>query len=237
MAGILIFGGTAEGRETAVRLLEKGEDVAVSVTSEYARSLLPGGMRCHIGAMDRAEMERFLQKERPGRVIDCTHPYAVRATHNIQACCDALGIPCERVERPPSEGEWMQYAEHVSSPEAAAAALARTKGNILLTTGSHTLNIYTQRVDPARIWARVLPSQEALRLCVEAGVAPSHIIAMQGPFSAAFNAALYDQLDIRVMVSKDSGAKGGVAEKTIPALERDIHVIMIDRPEDKGYAR
>jgi Precorrin-6x reductase len=40
-----------------------------------------------------------------------------------------------------------------------------------------------------------------------------------------------------VMVSKDSGAKGGVAEKTIPALERDIHVIMIDRPEDKGYAR
>ena len=69
-------------------------------------------------------------------------------------------------------------------------------------------------------------------LCESAGILPAHIIAMQGPFSAALNAALYDQLDIRVMVTKDSGVQGGVPEKVLPALERDIHVILIERPEE-----
>ena len=87
-------------------------------------------------------------------------------------------------------------------------------------------------MEPARVWARVLPTPEALSLCAAAGVAPAHIIAMQGPFSEALNAALYDQLAIRVMVSKDSGPQGGVAEKVIPALARDIHVILIDRPQE-----
>ena len=62
----------------------------------------------------------------------------------------------------------------------------------------------------------------------------SHVIAMQGPFSRNFNAALYDQLRIRTMVSKDSGQPGGVADKVLPALERGIDVVMIERPkEDK----
>ena len=65
---------------------------------------------------------------------------------------------------------------------------------------------------------------------------PGHVIAMQGPFTAALNAALYDMLDIRAMVSKDSGAAGGVPEKVLPALERGIHVIMIARPAGGGSA-
>jgi precorrin-6x reductase len=232
MAEIVVFGGTVEGRETAARLKNAGQNVTVSVTSEYARALLPGDIDCRVGALDRDGMAAFLADARPDKVIDCTHPYAVRATENIKACCTDLNIPYERVERAPSEGDWINYVEHVATTKQAAEALVRTEGNILLTTGSHTLKEYAQEVDTARIWARMLPNMEALRLCEEAGIPPSHIIAMQGPFSRAFNAALYDQLDIKVMVSKDSGAQGGVAEKVIPALERDIHVILIDRPKE-----
>ncbi len=114
--------------------------------------------------------------------------------------------------------------------EAAAGAIKDTRGPVLLTTGSHTLSLYTRAADPARLWARVLPTKEALELCESAGIPASHIIAMQGPFSRALNAALYDQLEIRTMVTKDSGRAGGVEEKVIPALAREIHVIMIDRP-------
>ncbi len=232
MAEIVVFGGTAEGREMAVKLKNSGKNVTVSVTSEYARMLLPGDMDCHVGMLDRDSMEAFLAAEKPKRVIDCTHPYAVRATENIKACCGKLDIPYERVERAPSEGDWISYAEHAADTEQAAQALVRTRGNILLTTGSHTLKAYAEKADTSRIWVRVLPNEEALKLCGEACIPPSHIIAMQGPFSQAFNAALYDMLDIKVMVSKDSGARGGVAEKVIPALERDIHVILIDRPKE-----
>ena len=82
------------------------------------------------------------------------------------------------------------------------------------------------------MWSTRRPLRRLPRLSPGQRGTPSHIIAMQGPFSQAFNAALYDQLDIKVMVSKDSGAQGGVAEKVIPALERDIHVILIDRPKE-----
>ena len=38
------------------------------------------------------------------------------------------------------------------------------------------------------------------------------------------------------MVTKDSGQAGGVEEKVVPALERQIHIIMIDRPkEEEAY--
>jgi precorrin-6x reductase len=36
---------------------------------------------------------------------------------------------------------------------------------------------------------------------------------MQGPFTPALNAALYDAWSIRAMVSKDSGEPGGVTGK------------------------
>ena len=118
--------------------------------------------------------------------------------------------------------------------EEAAALAALSAGNILLTTGSHTLSVYAKVIEPERLFVRVLPTHQALDLCAAAGMVQSHVIAMQGPFSRDFNAALYDQLRIRTMVSKDSGQPGGVADKVLPALERGIDVVMIERPkEDK----
>ncbi len=217
MPATVVFGGTVEGRGIAQELFAGGEDPLVCVTSRYAASLLPDGIRRHVGALDREGMLAFLKETAPGRVIDATHPYATRVTKNITECCDTLKIPYERVERPVSEGLWRQYVQHVPDSAGAASALNDTQGNILLTTGSRTLDIYASAVDMSRVWARVLPTVEALTLCANASVPANHIIAMQGPFSRAFNAAIYDQLSISVMVTKDSGAQGGVEEKVLPA--------------------
>ena len=80
MHGTVIFGGTAEGREAAARMRESGERFVVCVTSEYAKSLLPEGTPCHVGALDERAMLAFLKEMSPARVIDATHPYAARAT-------------------------------------------------------------------------------------------------------------------------------------------------------------
>ena len=232
MSKVVIFGGTAEGRERAEALLSQGEECLVCVTSPYARELLPRELPCHVGAMDFEKMRAFLSRVNPCRVIDATHPYALRATENIRTACRELGLPCERVLREREEGAWRQMAEHVKGPEEAARAAERVPGRILLTTGSHTLDVYAARIAPERLFVRVLPTVEALDLCRLAGIAPSHILAMQGPFSRELNGAVYDQYGISVLVTKDSGARGGVSGKVIPALERDIHVILIERPEE-----
>ena len=233
MPEIVIFGGTTEGRQEAERLFPQGRSLTVCVASAYARSLLPPQVNCRVGVLNRQEMLAWLSTARPGLVIDATHPYAVQATRNIRACCAALGIPYERRERPADAASWRQDVEHAPDARAAAQALQSTEGPVLLTTGSHALLPYVQAVDPARLFVRVLPTQEALALCAAAGIPASHVIAMQGPFTRAFNAALYDQLGIRAMVTKDSGRAGGVEEKVIPALERQIHIIMIDRPKEE----
>ena len=130
--------------------------------------------------------------------------------------------------------DWRDAVTWAGNSEEAAALAALCAGNILLTTGSHTLSVYAKVIEPERLFVRVLPTHQALDLCAAAGMVQSHVIAMQGPFSRDFNAALYDQLRIRTMVSKDSGQPGGVADKVLPALERGIDVVMIERPkEDK----
>ncbi|MFR5797142.1 MAG: precorrin-6A/cobalt-precorrin-6A reductase, partial [Christensenellales bacterium] len=114
-----------EGREQAALALARGEDVRVSVTSEYARQFLPEGAACHIGALDEAAMKAWIAAERPERVIDATHPFAVRATQTIRACADALHIPYVRIERAADRREDRRDAVTWAgnSEEAALAAL------------------------------------------------------------------------------------------------------------------
>lgn len=230
----IIFGGATEGREQAVKCASGGESVIVCVTSAYARELLPPGIPCHMGAMNQREMIAFLSQEHPDRVLDATHPFAVQATKNIQGACEALRLPYQRTLRE-NDGDrsWRELVKWVEDAQAAAKALEKTTGRILLTTGSHTLPAYCAALPVERLYARVLPTSKALLDCEALGLPPGHVLAMQGPFTPALNAALYDQLQISVMVTKDSGKPGGVTEKVLPALERGIHVIVICKPREE----
>lgn len=229
MTDTLIFGGTTEGRLAA----EKEKDALVCVATEYGASLLPAGTNCRVGRLTPAEMKALMRETRPARVLDATHPYAVRVTANIRACCAELGLPYERISRPAVSASWDALVRHAAGPEEAARMLAETGGNIFLTTGSRTLSVYASAVPVSRLWVRVLPTQESLERCRRSGIIPSRIIAMQGPFSPELNGALYDQFEIRVLVTKDSGKAGGLEEKVLPALAREIDVIMIDRPPEE----
>ncbi len=93
------------------------------------------------------------------------------------------------------------------------------------------MDIYARALGPERLYARVLPDVRSLEKCFAAGLLPAHILAMQGPFSGELNAAVYEQWQIRHVVTKDSGGAGGVREKVLPALSMGIHVVMIRRPE------
>ena len=227
MIHTLIFGGTTEGRQALLR----EPDAVVCVTSDYARSLLPPGTDCRVGALNRAEMLDLMQSLRPRRVIDATHPYAVQVQANIRFCCSKLDIPLTRIERPAdAQDDWRKLVHTVRDAHEAADALTETEGPIFLTTGSHTLSVYTRVIPPERLYVRVLPTMESLRLCQEAGILPSHICAMQGPFSQDLNLALFKELHIRTMVTKDSGAAGGLMEKVRAALALDIDILLIRRP-------
>ena len=60
--------------------------------------------------------------------------------------------------------------------------------------------------------------------------APERILAMRFPASRDFHRALYRELDINYLVTKQSGAEGELYNKTRAARELNIEVLLVERP-------
>jgi precorrin-6A/cobalt-precorrin-6A reductase len=78
----------------------------------------------------------------------------------------------------------------------------------------------------------MLHHPEALAACKQAGLAEAERIFGRGPFSLEQNRTLIRQYGIGVLVTKDSGRAGGVAEKLEAARLEQCRVIVVQRPEE-----
>ena len=108
----------------------------------------------------------------------------------------------------------------------------------LRTTGSKNIPEYVYITDyKERVYLRLLPNPEMLQSAIEAGIMPSHLIGMQGPFSQELNEAVIRQFDIGVLVTKESGSNGGYEEKVSATENTGIDCIVIKRPvEENGVS-
>lgn len=229
--GVLIFGGTTEGRTLSRALAALGASVTVCVATGYGREEQgeAPGVRVLTGRLDASGMERALSGA--DLCVDATHPYAVEASRNIRAACEAAGVRLLRLKR--EESAVPPGTRTFSTAREAAAWLQTTEGRILLTTGAKELGVYAG-LGGARLFPRVLPSHEGLSACEAAGVPHSNILALQGPFSRELNEALIRQYDIRYLVTKDGGRAGGFEEKAAAAAAAGITLVLIRRPREDG---
>lgn len=234
MCKLCVFAGTAEGRELVEFLGNQPASVTACVATEYGEALLPEGdsLTVSAGRFDREEMETLLMRERFDLVVDATHPYARAVTENLVRACAAAGVEYLRLLR--EEAAVPEDALFVPDAAGAAEFLSGTEGNILLTTGSKELACFSEvRGFAQRVYARVLPMEDSLRLCREAGLPPAHILAMQGPFSQELNAAMLRSVSARYLVTKEGGRQGGFGEKAAAARETGATLVVIGRPEQR----
>ena len=214
----------------------------VCVATEYGSIVMKPSYYADIrkGRLEAAAMEELIRTE-AGIVFDATHPYAALVSENIRKACEAAGKEYVRVLRDADQRD-TGLCQSVSAQirifgdaAACAEALKDTDGNLLLTTGSKELSIYAADPDVRkRLYARVLPSEESIRLCAEAGLSGKQVIAMQGPFTKEMDLALIGQFDIRVLVTKSSGRTGGFFEKLAAAEAAGIPVFIIGRPAEES---
>lgn len=238
MSKICIFGGTTEGRKLAEFLSGQPCDVMVCVATDYGQTLLPEAEHVSVSArrLPVGEIVSLLTEHRFDLVIDATHPYAQSITKSIaRACREAETLRWRLLRGASGVSPEHTYVETVSD---AAAFLAGTEGNILLTTGSKELAKFSQLPGfSERVWARVLPLQSSLGACAQAGLPASHIFAMQGPFSEAMNAAMLRTIGAQYLVTKDGGAPGGFEEKESAAKSAGARLVVIGRPpEEEGLS-
>lgn len=257
----LIFGGTTEGRLLAERLSEMGIPHAVSVATRYGEEIEQneGERNLLVGRMTSEEMAGCIRTGAYTHVVDATHPFAVDASAQIASACKIANVPCYRLSRDTRAGSPSAPAPvKAGSPNGpvntagpngpavicvddmngAAAVINETDGPVLLFTGSKDLAALTSRIsDPSRVFARVLPNEESLIKCREAGLSGKQIIAMQGPFSKEMNAAMIRQTGAAAILTKESGRAGGLAEKLEAAGECGAAAIVIRNPEQERGQR
>lgn len=275
---VVIFGGTTEGRHLAGYLIQLNKQkkmqniqVHVCVASEYGAQVLPedDALKVHVGRLEQADMQEFLQAVQADICVDATHPYAVLVTQNIYQACKVVGVPYVRVRRDMQEeqenadsamqeepgntdpdmqmsgthigdadGKWYTNETsdsiYVGDIQAAVDYLKGVTGNILITTGSKELHLYTQIPDyGTRCTARVLPTRSVVEACTELGFTGKHLICMQGPFDLEMNLATLRYADADFMVTKASGKNGGYDEKCEAALAAGVQLVVIGRPKEQ----
>ena len=245
----LVFAGTVEGRTLAGELAAAGCPVTVSVATEYGEKIVEEqpGLTVHRGRMTAEEMASFMKAMKedagnegggaPCQVVDATHPYAAAVSENIRAACETAHLPYLRLLRESEQAEGMEDCVFVASAREAAEYLKATEGNVLLTTGSKELEVFTEIPDyQARLFPRVLSTAESVLSCAKLGFEGKNLICMQGPFSEELNTAMLKQIHAAWMVTKETGKSGGFGEKLSAARKAGVKVIVIGRPvKEEGY--
>ncbi|HEX3016142.1 MAG TPA: precorrin-6A reductase [Desulfobacteria bacterium] len=229
---ILVLAGTADGRELAKKAQDAGYPVLVSTATQYG-SLLAKDTPVRCGALDETGFLQVFSQHLISLVVDATHPYAVNVSETAMAACRRAGVKYIRFERPRislPDNELLHQADTFLAAAQLAAQLGR---RIFLTVGSNHLGIFAQTINRREkcLIARVLPTPGVVQKCVELGFKPSEIVAMQGPFGLELNKAMLKHYAADVVVTKESGEQGGAAAKLQAALELNIPVVLVTRPQ------
>ncbi len=241
----IVYAGTTEGRRIIEFLLSQEAKVHACVATEYGESLLPENHNLTISheRQDVEEMKGLFQNYNPDYVIDATHPYAQLVTGNIKKACLESGREETYLRLLREESMELQNLSlktkilWVDTVSEAVEYLQHTEGNILATTGSKELDLYTKLPGyKDRLYARVLSVKSVVEKCDALGIVGRHLICMQGPFSLEMNKATLRDFHISYMVTKESGSIGGFEEKRQAAEETNTSLIVVGRPDqEKGY--
>jgi precorrin-3B C17-methyltransferase len=230
---VWVFSGTSDGNAVAGALAAAGIPVLISTATEYGGEV--AGSACadiqvRAGRQGMAARRSDLKASAAQGIVDATHPYATEISVQLMALAKELGLPYVRFERDAGAGDY-PMERHVSLAAAAARAIEIGR-RIFLATGSKGLTVFLDAEGAAaRAWfLRLTPDPERIQRALALKVPRSHLCAMQGPFSKEMNMALWRDWQIDCVVSKDSGAAGGVPAKAAAAAALGIPFLVVERP-------
>ena len=189
-----------------------------------------GSLEVRAGRLDAEAIKALLRAESPRLVLDATHPYADHISRTLTTVCSECGVKLGRVLR---EAESHEGCLEFPDVEALAKYLDGISGTVFSSLGTKEAAALSKVSGASeRIWIRVLPSIDGLKMCLDAGFPAKHLICMQGPFSEELNEAMFKACKADILLTKDTGSAGGFPEKLAAAKKLGMQVLVIRRPAD-----
>ncbi|MEE4860705.1 cobalt-precorrin-6A reductase [Pseudomonas alliivorans] len=218
MNRILLLGGITEALA-----------IARTLGPEHIYSLagvgrVPTDLKCQlkVGGYGGAEgMAQYMREQGVDLLLDATHPYAAQISHNAALAANSAGIPCWALRRTawtagPGD-DWREVADW-SELVAALAPFKRP----FFTLGREPLQ-YLEEIPEHQFWTlRALDNYPGNERC--------DVIGARGPFQLEDERQLFEQRQIDVLISKNSGSDSTEPKLDI-ARERGVPVLILKRPE------
>jgi precorrin-6A/cobalt-precorrin-6A reductase len=223
MPRVLLLGGTTEAAALARALAEAGVDAVYSYAGRTDAPVAPplpvrvGGFGGVAGLVDLLFTQHFTH------VIDATHPFAARMSHNAVEASRITGVPLIALERPPWAAQPGDRWTHVADMAAAAAALGDRPRRVFLAIGRQNLDAFAGAPGHFYLLRLVDPPSEPLPL------PRAEAVIARGPFTVEGDQALLANHRIDVVVAKNAGGAGAEA-KLVAARALGLPVVLIDRP-------
>lgn len=231
---ILLLGGTSESVTIAAALAQARIPVLISMATEVPLELPESaGIQLRRGRLNQSGFEALIREHGIVALVDAAHPFALEAHATAAAAAQNAGIPYLRWLRPPSrlaDHAGLHFASSHYQAARMATAFARP---ILLTVGSRNLMPYVAqaRCHGLPIYVRLLPCEESRTALQQAGLDPATAIFARGPFSMEDTLELIQRYNIGVLVTKESGAAGGVPEKLEACATSGCTCVLVRRQE------
>ena len=237
---IFLLGGTKDSINI-IEFIKRNYDayVLTTTTTEYGAKLArEGGTDDTIARpLLKDEIIKIILEGKFDVLIDATHPFAEHITQTSATIAKELKMPYIRFERPTTNFENIDTSciHYVDSFTEAGKLISDefNQGNVLHFAGANTMEDVLKYVPTERFYPRILKVESSLEKCDALGIDPNHIIPMTGAATAEENIELIEKYEASVMITKESGEIGGVIDKIEAANEKNIAVIMIQRPQIK----
>lgn len=219
---ILILGGTAEARELAAALVDRGRSVISSLAGRVNDPRLPVGPVRIGGFGGTAGLIDYLRTAGISVLVDATHPFAaVMSEHAAQASAQS-GVPLFRLLRPGWVGHRSAATWDWVPDLATAADHGRGSRRPFLTTGRQSLPAFESWADRAALVRLVDPPADPLPPAWT-------VLRSRGPYDHDHERQLFDRYGVDLLVTKDSGGSHTVAKLEV-ATTLGVAVLIVARP-------
>jgi precorrin-6A/cobalt-precorrin-6A reductase len=222
---ILILGGTAEARQLAAALALRPDcESLLSLAGRTAEPMAQPAPTRSGGFGGSGGLADFLKVENFDLLIDATHPFAARISHNATIAAQQTAIPFFALRRSAWKQEPGDHWTRVRSVTDAVEALGTTPKRVFLAIGRQEAFHFESAPQHSYLIRSVDPVTPRL------DIPHAQYMLATGPFEETAERALLIENRIEVIVAKNSGGTATYG-KVAAARALGIAVIMVERQQ------